>query len=115
MPVSTSPGGVKTRPHRGTLSAAFALLPILIVILLMLPGSVAFAGSSILEIEPPLDADAHDSSASSNRQVSNSDQDDADDTDATSNHAAASGGNAKSSHDDADDDDDDDDDDQVAS
>ena len=114
MPASTSLGGVKTRPHRGTLSVAFALLPILIVILLMLPGPVAFAGSSILEIEPPSDADAHHSSASSNRQISNNDQDDADDIDAASNHAAANGGNAKS-HDDADDDDDDDDDDQVAS
>jgi hypothetical protein len=114
MPASTSPGGVKTRPHRGTLSAAFALLPILIVVLLMLPEPVALAGSSVLEIEPPSEADAHHPSASSNRQVSNSDQDDADDIDATSNHAAANGGNAKS-HDDADDDDDDDDDDQVAS
>jgi hypothetical protein len=45
MAASTSLGGVKTRPHRGTLSAAFALLPILIVILLMLPEPVALAAS----------------------------------------------------------------------
>ena len=117
MPASTSPGGVKAISYRGTVSAAFALLPILIVILLMLPGPVAFAGSSVLEIEPTLVGDAHHSSASSNRQASNSDQDDDDDdddADATSSHAAAVGGDAKS-HDDADDDDDDDDDDQIAS
>ena len=116
MPALTSPGGVKAISHRGTLSVAFALLPILIVILLMLPGAVAFAGSSVLEIEPTVDADAHHSTASSNRQVSNSDQDDDDDddADATSSHAATIGGDTKS-HDDADDDDDDDDDDQVAS
>ena len=114
MPALTSQGGVKAVLHRGTLSVAFALLPLLIVILLMLPGPAAFAGSSVLEIEPTLDPDARHSSASSNRQVSNIDQDDDDDADATSNHAAAIGVNAKS-HDDADDDDDDDDDDQVAS
>jgi hypothetical protein len=143
MAASTSLGGVKTRPHRGTLSAAFALLPILIVILLMLPEPVALAASSVLEIEPPSEADAHHPSATPSEKILSRDKaddrddsagaanktaqaakdeqskdaddsDDSDDIDATSNHAAASGGNAKS-HDDADDDDDDDDDDQVAS
>jgi len=118
MPASTSSEAVKTGSYRGTLSAAFALLPMLLVVLLMLPEATAFAGSSILEIEPPLDADSHHPSASSSRKSSNNDQndqDDAPDTDATSNQAATDGGKAKSSHNDADDDDDDDDDDQVAS
>jgi hypothetical protein len=61
----------------------------LVVALMTLPATSAFAGPSILEIEPPLEA--------------------------TSKHAAAEGANAKASYDDADDDDDDDDEDQVAS
>jgi hypothetical protein len=69
MPASTSLGGVKTRPHRGTLSAAFALLPILIVVLLMLPEPVALAGSSILEIEPPSEADSHHPSATPSEKI----------------------------------------------
>ncbi len=69
MPASASPGGVKTRPNRGTLSAVFAIFPILIVLLLTLPEPVALAGSSVLEIEPPLEADSHHPTATPSRKI----------------------------------------------
>ena len=95
MPASTLPRALKTASHRGTLSAVFVLVPTLLFALLMLPGPIAFAGSSILEIEPPSDAESHHLSADS-----------ASDTSKTGTRA---------SNNDADDDDDDDDDEQVAS
>src|SRR6266481_7465104 len=91
MPAKVLLRGVTANCDRGARTALFPALPMLVVALMTLPATSAFAGSSILEIEPPLEA--------------------------TSKHAAAEGANAKASYDDADadDDDDDDDEDQVAS
>src|SRR5258708_2689130 len=69
MPASASPGGVKTISNRGTLSAVFAIFPILIVLLLTLPEPVARAGSSVLEIEPRLEADSHHPTATPSRKI----------------------------------------------
>src|SRR5260370_12824807 len=69
MPASASPGGVKTISNRGTLPAVFAILPILIVLLLTVPQPLALAGSSLLEIEPRLEADSHHPTATPSRKI----------------------------------------------
>src|SRR6266404_6666024 len=100
MPASTSPGAVKNGRYRGTLSAVFVLLPMLLLALLLLPEAMAFAESSTIEIEPPSEADSHHPSAAHDGQTGSGSGVSA--TDANSSDTQAS-------NDDSDDDDDDDD------
>jgi hypothetical protein len=58
--------------RRGNLYAALAMPAVLLVVVLMLPGPIALAGSSILEVEPSLSADSRHSPASLNEKPPNS-------------------------------------------
>ncbi len=101
--------------HRGICWALFAVLPALLVAALMLPEPIAFAGSSVLEIEPPSHEDSRHPSAAPNQKLSNresnqrcdsqkaSDDDSDDDGNAEQNPASADG--AAASRDDGDDND----------
>lgn len=108
-----------TGSHRGILYAVLRIFPALLVVALMFPGPIAFAGSSILKIVPPLHAaasnppaspgqklynretgkrcdgqkvsDGDDSSDDANRISAQASSDDGDDADATPSHGAADG------------------------
>src|SRR5260370_19096032 len=56
MPAKVLLRGVTANCDRGVRTALFPALPMLVVALMTLPATSAFAGSSILEIEPPLEA-----------------------------------------------------------
>jgi hypothetical protein len=73
MPARVSSGAVKARSHRAIRSAVFAALPVLLVALLMVSEPTVFAGSSILEIQPPLEANSHRASSPPSRKTLSND------------------------------------------
>src|SRR5260370_3229312 len=98
--------------HRGICCALFAMLPALLFAALMLPEPIAFAGSSVLEIEPPSHEDSRHPAAAPNQKLSNretnqgcdsqkasddnnsDDNNSADDANAAQNSASADGAEA---------------------
>jgi hypothetical protein len=73
MKAAASSGAVMASSHRGICRAFFALLPALLVAALMLLEPNAYAGSSVLEIEPPSLEDSRHPSAAPDHRLSNRD------------------------------------------
>ena len=109
MASAASSQAAKTFSLRGGFQAVFATPPLLLFVAWMLPGSIAFAASSILEIEPRLHADSSDALASSDQKTATHgtdtrcDAQKASDDDDSSNQADET--SAQASKNDSDDDD----------
>src|SRR5260370_27215973 len=111
MLAAASSGAAMASSHRGICWALFAVLPALLFAL-MLPEPIAFAGSSVLEIEPPSHEDSRHPAAAPNQKLSNretnqgcdsqkasddnnsDDNNSADDANAAQNSASADGAEA---------------------
>src|SRR5260370_40431428 len=70
MLAAASSGAAMASSHRGICCALFAVLPALLFAL-MLREPIAFAGSSVLEIEPPSHEDSRHPAAAPNHKLSN--------------------------------------------
>jgi hypothetical protein len=71
MKAAASSGAVMASSHRGICRAFFALVPALLVAALVLLEPNAYAGSSVLEIEPPSLEDSRHPSATPDHKLSN--------------------------------------------
>src|SRR5260370_5837525 len=93
MLAAASSGAAMASSHRGICWALFAVLPALLFAL-MLREPIAFAGSSVLEIEPPSHEDSRHPSAAPNQKLSNLETNQRCDSQKASDHASDDHANA---------------------